>query len=93
MSKEKQQTEQNVVAKISDLHLAKLQESNSKFEKINNQAAEIYQREFELKNDKVVLDNYNAETLQERQKINNELFEAYGKVQINPMTGEYQTME
>jgi predicted MPP superfamily phosphohydrolase len=81
------------VLKISDLHLAKLQESNQKLDSISKQAAEIYQREFKLKQDKLVLDNYNGNTLAERQKLIEELSKAYGEVNINPHTGEYVVME
>lgn len=97
MNKEKQKTvEQSVeekVNKISPLHLAKLQESNQKFEQINQQAAELYQREFELKQAKSVLDGSNSEVIFERQKLINELTQTYGRVNINPMTGEFENIQ
>lgn len=99
MNKEKQtQTPvegkvEETVNKISPLHLAKLQESNQKLEQINQQAAELYQREFELKQAKNVLDGSNSEVLFERQKLINEFTQTYGRVNINPMTGEFQNME
>lgn len=107
MIKEKQtpveQSVEETVNKISPLHLAKLQESNQKLEQINQQAAELYQREFELKpyinilneinHAKKNLDDMNLGVLTDRQKLIAELTETYGRVNINPMTGEFQNME
>ncbi|MDR2223551.1 MAG: hypothetical protein LBE34_12605 [Flavobacteriaceae bacterium] len=93
MTKTTDKTISQDVLKISDLHLAKLQESNQKLDSISKQAAEIYQREFQLKQDKLVLDNYNGNTLAERQKLIEELSKVYGEVNINPHTGEYVVME
>lgn len=97
MNKENTSTEpksvEDQVNKISELHLAKLQESNSRLANVNEQAAEIYQREFEIKQAKVALDNTNSEVLVERQKLINELTQTYGRVNINPMTGEFKNIE
>ena len=100
MNKEKQtQTSvedkvEETVNKISPLHLAKLQESNRNLLNVDQLAAEIYQREFEIKQAKIKLDNLNADAINESIKLNNELKQTYGEnVRINPMTGEFQNME
>lgn len=107
MSKEKQtpveESVEETVNKISPLHLAKLQESNQKLEQINQQAAELYQREFELKPyvkalkdidiARQSLDHVNTNVLADRQKLIAELTDTYGRVNINPMTGEFQNMD
>lgn len=88
MKKELKSSEKSV-KKISELHLAKLQESNQKLEAAQKQASDIYIREFELKQDKKALDKYMSEFISQRQKLIGELTEKYGKVNINPITGEF----
>ncbi|MGS4345093.1 hypothetical protein ACKUSY_05675 [Myroides odoratus] len=92
-TKTTEETIENKVEKISELHLAKLQELTQKQEVVDKEAAQIHQREFELKQAKNVLDGSNSEVLFERQKLINEFTQTYGRVNINPMTGEFQNME
>lgn len=76
-------------SKISELHFAKLQESNQKLQSVNQAVADLYQKEFAIKQDRLALDEYNLQTITERSKLIKELNETYGKVVINPETGEF----
>ena len=79
--------------RISDLHLSKVHDVYQKGMQVNQIAADIYQREFALKEDKKQLDELNQEYLKEENKISNELAQVYRGIDfktLNHQTGEYK---
>lgn len=76
--------------RISELHLSKVHDVYQKGMQVNQIAADIYQREFALKEAKKQLDELNQEYLKEENKISNEITQVYGQVDLNIQTGEYK---
>ncbi|MGG5506710.1 MULTISPECIES: hypothetical protein [unclassified Myroides] len=94
-SKKTQETKsvEETVNKISVLHLAKLQASNAEMEKVDKQAIDIHYRRAELKQLQALLDVSTEKTLKERNDLFNEIYAAYGTLNIDSETGEIKNME
>lgn len=87
-TKQETKSVEETVNKISVLHLAKLQASDAEMEKIDKQAIDIHYRRTELKRLQAFLDESTEKTLKERNDLFNEIYAAYGTLNIDSITGE-----